>query len=58
MRQDQSCFVGHYHSEVGTQSQLVMMWAFDAFNQRMDRKAKLDANPAWSRELRRSTRSC
>lgn len=43
--------VGHYHSEVGAQSQLVMMWAFDDFNQRMDRKAKLDADPAWSRLL-------
>jgi hypothetical protein len=43
--------VGHYRSEVGPQSQLVMMWAFDDFNQRMERKAKLDADPAWTRLL-------
>ena len=43
--------VGHYRSEVGQQSQLVMMWAFDDFNQRMERKAALDADPAWSKVL-------
>ena len=43
--------VGHYRSEVGPQSQMVMMWAFDDFNQRMERKAQLDADPAWAKIL-------
>jgi len=28
-----------------------MMWAFDDFNQRMERKAKLDVDPKWSKLL-------
>lgn len=39
--------VGHYHCELGTLNQIVMMWQFDSWEQRMQRKAKLDADPEW-----------
>lgn len=43
--------VGQYHSEAGRLNQLVMMWQFDGFDQRMERKATMDADPKWQELL-------
>ena len=43
--------VGHYYSEAGMLNQLVMLWQFDDWNQRMERKKRLDADPAWQKLL-------
>ncbi|MGB0091357.1 MAG: NIPSNAP family protein [Solirubrobacteraceae bacterium] len=40
--------VGYYSTEVGPSlNQVVHMWAYDSFEDRVQRRARLAANPSW-----------
>jgi hypothetical protein len=43
--------VGQYYSEAGKLNQIIALWQFDDWNQRMERKARLDADPRWQKLL-------
>jgi len=38
---------GYFFTEVGTQNQIVHMWAYESFEEREKRRAQLGADPAW-----------
>ena len=39
--------VGYFSTEVGPLNQVIHMWAYDSFEQRMERREALQADPAW-----------
>ena len=43
--------VGFYMTEAGALFQLVSMWRFDSFEQRIERRAELNANPLWQAKM-------
>lgn len=45
--------VGFYYSEAGALSQLVSLWQFDSFEQRLERRAALNARPDWRARMER-----
>jgi hypothetical protein len=47
--------VGYYFTEVGTQNQIVHLWAYEDLNQRDKCRAGLVADPAWQAYVARIT---
>ena len=43
--------VGFYYTEAGALFQLITMWQFDSFEQRLERRAILNARPDWKARL-------
>ncbi|MGE0737116.1 MAG: NIPSNAP family protein [Alphaproteobacteria bacterium] len=43
--------VGFYRTEAGALNQLISMWQFDSFEQRMERRAELAARPDWRKKV-------
>jgi len=39
--------VGYFHTEAGPLNQIIHMWGYDSFEDRMARRAKLQADPGW-----------
>jgi hypothetical protein len=39
--------VGYYSTEIGDVNQVVHLWAYDSFEERMKRRAALFADPGW-----------
>lgn len=39
--------VGYFYSEVGALNQIVHMWAYDSFEERLKRRAQLPGAPGW-----------
>ncbi|HLZ85234.1 MAG TPA: NIPSNAP family protein [Caulobacteraceae bacterium] len=39
--------VGYYSTEVGNVNQIVHLWAYDSFEERLKRRAALFADPTW-----------
>lgn len=39
--------VGYFHTELGPLNQIVHIWAYDSFEDRAARRAKLAADPQW-----------
>jgi hypothetical protein len=39
--------VGWYHTEIGGLNQIVHMWAYDSFEERLKRRAALHQDPGW-----------
>ena len=48
--------VGWYYTDFGPQNQIVHMWAYDSYEERDERRARLYADPAW-REFQPKIRS-
>lgn len=41
--------IGYFQTEIGMLNGVVHMWAFDSFEDRLERRAKLYASPDWQR---------
>ncbi len=39
--------VGYFSTDIGTLHQIVHMWAYDSYDERAQRRAKLGADPRW-----------
>lgn len=39
--------VGHYYTEAGDLFRVISMWRYDGFEDRLEKRAKLNADPAW-----------
>jgi hypothetical protein len=39
--------VGHYWTEVGPQNQIVHLWGYESFEDRLERRARLQADERW-----------
>jgi hypothetical protein len=39
--------VGYFSTEVGPLNQIIHMWGYDSFEERMTRRAALGADPGW-----------
>jgi hypothetical protein len=39
--------VGYYSTEIGNVNQVVHLWAYDSFEERLKRRAALFADPTW-----------
>ena len=39
--------LGYFSTEVGTLNQIIHMWGYDSFEERLRRRAALGAEPAW-----------
>jgi len=39
--------VGYYSTEIGDVNQIVHLWAYDSFEERLKRRAALFADPTW-----------
>ena len=44
----------YFQSHIGTQNQILHIWAYDSLAEREARRAKLTADPAWQSYLARS----
>ncbi|MGQ0663563.1 MAG: NIPSNAP family protein [Pseudomonadota bacterium] len=40
--------IGYYQSDIGTQSQVISLWAYESVEDRARRRARLQADPGWS----------
>jgi NIPSNAP len=40
--------LGYFHTEIGPLNQIVHMWGYETFEDRSNRRKKLQANPIWS----------
>ena len=40
-------FLGYYYSEIGTLNMVMHMWAYEGFDERETRRAKLAQDPRW-----------
>jgi hypothetical protein len=45
--------LGYFHTEVGGLNTMVHLWGYDSFDERMQRRAALAADPVWQRCLTR-----
>jgi hypothetical protein len=45
--------VGYYVSESGTLNQIVQLWAFESYEDRAARRARLQADPRWDEYLQK-----
>ena len=43
--------VGYYFTEVGPLNQVIHLWAFETFEERIRRRAELNADAAWQAYL-------
>jgi hypothetical protein len=43
--------VGWYYTEVGMLNQIIHMWAYESFEDRLKRRAELAKNPGWQKYL-------
>jgi hypothetical protein len=43
--------LGYYQTEMGTLNQIIHMWGYDSFEQRLECRARMQADPAWQAYL-------
>jgi hypothetical protein len=53
-REIQGALVGHYATEVGALNQVVHLWAYESFEDRAVRRARLASHPGWKAYLEKA----
>lgn len=46
--------IGCFHTEIGTLNQVVLLWGYEDFNDRMRRREKLFQDPKWQGFIKKS----